>query len=470
VNRQSTHHLSIRGRSWIVFAAVGCLASIAATVTAAEKAPAPVTRLVFQDDESRTVKWADVTLSGSTFAVTSPKPVPGFPQLDATRQGLVQMESSNGFVIVGIRDNANGEFGSGWVLINSGVEVEDHGDHSHCHYVKEPKVIGSQIDAKQGNPAHVYCYDKVFYLANDKLNGYTRLDPRGLAADAAEDAVRRAAVFHPGGGGHITMAASGLLGYSSWIDREGANKGRVDITPLANAGTPQIRLSVTLPSGGIHGAIAAGGKVFFAPTDGICWFNTFTVPPKDAAAVTIHHISLGEESGKPVRTGAFTALGNTVLFTTGAGANAAVWTLNAADAAPTAVKLPLPMAEGNRPAGLEAMRTSAGIPLAFVFHNHAQNVEAPNLLSILELDPNNDGNYADARVAQNLEVGKCKVEGHGGHHSVSFDADGSLAVFSNPGSGTISVLSLSERKVVHTETVGGVPTKVIAIGGAESDH
>ncbi len=117
----------------------------------------------FQDDVSKTLKWADLFL-GQTLTLGKVKEVAGFPKLDPEKQTLVQMESARGYLMVGVRDEEDGEYQSGWVLIESGVEEEEHGDHSHWHYAREPKVRASMLDEHQGNPAHLYCYDQVFLL------------------------------------------------------------------------------------------------------------------------------------------------------------------------------------------------------------------------------------------------------------------------------------------------------------------
>ncbi len=103
---------------------------------------------------------------------------------------MVQMQAARGMLLVGIRDDDDGKFQSGWVLIESGVVEEEHGDHSHWEYADAPRVRASALDDKQGNPAHMYVYDDVFYLANDKLNGYTRVDPSAIGPRIAPGAAR----------------------------------------------------------------------------------------------------------------------------------------------------------------------------------------------------------------------------------------------------------------------------------------
>lgn len=438
--------------------------------TGSSATPRILTRIFFQDEEARVVKWADV-LDGIPPRIGPVGIVDGFPQLDPDRQKLVQMEQAEGMILAGVRDDADGGFQSGWVLIETGVEEEDHGDHADWRYRREPRVRATLLDDKQGNPAHLYCYKNVFYLANDKLDGYTRLDPSQVGESDDESRIRGLAGFHRGGGGHITLAVTDDgIGYSAWIDRRGENSGRVDVTATRPEGNSEIGYSFHLPHGGIHGATYNQGKVFFAPSDGICWVAASSDLSLDPDSIEVHHLSLGEADDKPVRTGAFTSFEKYVAFTTGSGPDAALNLIDASAVRPQVIRLPIAMAEGNRPAGLAVVRPRRGSPLAFVFHDHAADVEAPDLLSLVELDPNGDASFADARIARTIEVGPALVEGHGGHHSIDFDGDRRRGVFGNPGEGTLVLFSLAERKPIATFSVGGIPSKVITVGGRNSDH
>ncbi len=424
-----------------------------------------VGRVFFQDDDSKTLKWSDLTLSDKLqFGTVSV--VEGFPSLDKDRQTLVQMEVAKGMIMIGVRDDDEGEFQSGWILISTGVDQEEHGDHSHWHYVSHPRVRAMKLDKKQGNPAHLYCYDDIFYMANDKANGFTRLAVSEIAEKDDASKIAAKATFHAGGGGHITMAAvQKRLAFSSWIDRQGDNMGRVDVTMLQPKGNPKILGSFHLPSGGIHGATQNSGRVFFAPSDGICWVDAPSSSSFSPSQIKVNHISLGKVDDKPIRTGAFTNFGRHVAFTTGAGKDAALCIVDAMQKTLTVSKVAVPMADGNRPAGLVFSKTRQKSILGFLFHDHPADVEAPNRLTLLQMDPNGDGNWKDATVDKELEVGKAKLEGHGGHHSLDVDGDLRRAVFSNSGDGTLSVLSLEDKSEVAKFTVGGSPSKVIVVGG-----
>lgn len=290
-----------------------------------------LTRVFFQDDATKTLKWADVT-SQNKISLSEASPIPGFPSLDKERNSLVQMETAGGLLLVGIRDDDNGKFQSGWVLIDTGVEEEEHGDHSHWVYLRNPEIRAFTLDKDQGNPAHLYCYDQIFYLANDKRNGFTSLDPSHISRISSSEQIRDRAVFTPGGGGHITLAVnSRKISYATWIDREGANKGRVDITSLLPERNRQIQNSIMLPHGGIHGAIACRGKVFFAPNDGICWIKSSPDSDITSATIQVNHISLGKEGEAPLRTGSFHSWNNFVGFVAGAGSSAFAGLIDASE-------------------------------------------------------------------------------------------------------------------------------------------
>lgn len=450
---------------------IGCLVTLLpGGVSAADAPPRVLTRLIFQDDDARTLKWADL-LAGDPPRLGPIATVAGFPQLDAERQSLVQMEAASGLILVGVRDDDDGQFQSGWILVETGVEAEEHGDHFHWSYPRAPAVRAQVLDQQQGNPAHLYGYEGVFYLANDRKNGFTRLDPQSVSPKDDAATISQRAAFHAGGGGHITLAVTGnRVAYSTWIDREGANKGRVDVTPLSAQGTTQPRYSFQLPSGGIHGAVANQGKIFFAPSDGICWVNADLPLQADPKNIVIQHVSLGKDGERPRRTGAFTTFGHHVVFVAGTGPQAEVGFIDASGMDIQMNRLSVPMSEGNRPSGLEIVQPRKGPLLACVFHDHAADVEAPYRLSLLEVDPNRDGNWADAKVGTELEIGRARVDGHAGHHSMAFDADRRWAIFSNPGDGTLSLLDLGSRKVVTEFHVSGVPSKLIAQGGRANGH
>jgi len=434
---------------------------------AAPASGAPVARLFVQDLKSCSLKWADVRVGpGGKLALAALAAVPGFPKLDPARQKLVQMRESGSLLCVGVRDDDGGKLGSGWVLVQTGVGYADHGDHGHWSYKKQPAVADSRVGPDQGNPAHVYLYGGKFFVAHDGLDGYARIDPAKYATNEARSLGKGAPQFLAGGGGHITLAvADDKVGYACWIDGGGPNKGRVDVTPVTAAAKTGPGYSFHLPSGGIHGATVNSGKVFFAPAEGVCWVEADAGLKLKADQVMVCHIDLGKEGGAARRTGAFVNHGRHVLFVAGKDDPALV-VLDARDAWPKPVAVPLAPRTRGRVTTPAAVTAADGKAYALLFH------EAPgagDALEVVALDPNGDGRLADARSVKTLAVGRNAVQGHFGHHDVGFDADRKHAFFTNPGDGTLSVLSLTTLDIVATFPVGGTPTALVVRGGEDLD-
>ena len=443
----------------------GCV--LLSPVTHADDRGPRVARVLWQDRAKDTLMWGEV--HGGEKWIVSASPVKDFPKLDVEKQDLVQMEQAECHLLVGVRDNADGKFQSGWVTVDTGVREEPHGNHSHWNFVSPPSVKGSRLDAEQGNPAHLYLYNGHFYMANDKKNGFTHIDPSELVKKPAQ----QCGTFFTGGGNHITMAAvENTVCYSTWIDGGGPDMGRVDVVNLKKTDGEKIAYSFKLPTGVIHGATANSGKVFFAPADGVCWVAADTSFSKTAETVVVNHISLGKEDGaeKPNRTGAFVNHRNWVLFTTGGPeGKSSLCLLDAAAAQPTVVKLPINVADGLSLTTPEVVLASGGKRYAFLFQDKSEG-ELQEQLTIVDLDPNGDRNLSDAKIAKTIPVGASKVDGHHGHHSVSFDSEGRLACFTNPGDGTIWIMTLKDLTIRAKSVVGGTPTAIVAIGAPEHKH
>jgi YVTN family beta-propeller protein len=435
---------------------------------AAADAGSPAARLIFQDHDTRTLRWADVREAADATLTLGPvATVAGFPTLDPTKQTLVQMRECKGRVLVGVRDDDDGRHGSGWVMLVTGTKYTDHGDHGHWSYKKRPQVVAARIDADQGNPAHLYLADGLFYLANDLKSGYTRLDPADFYLAGTRPVAGRP-LFVPGGGNHITLATVGnRVGYAAWIDGGGPNKGRVDVTPIADQAA--IKYSFHLPTGVIHGAAACGGKVFFAPADGVCWVDADPTASRSAGDVRVRHIPLGTDGDKPLRTGAFETHGRHVLCVTGKGAGGRLVILDAAAADPKPTFVRLNGQAGHKPLTPAVVAKDGKNPLAFVFHDHDADAQVEDVCDVVALDPNGDGRFDDARVVKTVPVGPSRVRGHFGHHAIGFDADARTAYLTNPGDGTIMAVDLKTLAVQATFKVGGQPTALVVVGGRDHE-
>lgn len=429
--------------------AMGATSGFAQDSTTAET-PRTLARVFWQDTQTQTVHWGDLK-RGDTYTLEK-QDLAGHPEVDPERHMLVQMQAIDELVLLGVRDDDDGHFQSGWVAIDSGANKESHGDHFHWHMENAPSVKLSNLDDKQGNPAHVYRYGNSWYLANDKKNGFTKVTPESIRSGAKPDE------FFLAGGGHITLAiAKNNIGYSTWIDRDGENKGRVDVVGLKS--DSPVNYSFSLPSGGIHGATYNSGKAFFAPSEGVCWVSTQSGTQEPA----VHHIDLGEDaSGTARRTGAFTNAGDHVLFVAGRGPDAVMCSIDASSPKPVCEKLELNIGEGNSALTPSVVKTRSGRMFAVIFEENADADDEK--LHIVDLDVNRDGDLSDAKVATTLSVGKSQIQGHSGHHGTA-DVGGRILLVANPGDGTITVISTRDWTVQETLSVGGTPTRLISIGG-----
>lgn len=426
------------------------------SVVDSKKSPT-VARLFWQDLASQSLKWGDLVRDGDTWLLQA-NAVEGFPAIDSERQNLVQMEAVDGLLLTGIRDDEGGKLQSGWVTIECGVEIESHGDHTHRYYRQQPKITAKRLDAEQGNPAHIYRYSEQFVIANDSKNGFTLVDPKLARTGAAN-----AAQFFSGGGNHITLAmCNQAVVYATWADREGENMGRVDVVGVGSTSRGK-SYSIRLASGGIHGAIENSGRVFFAPSDGIdslrADIQVKTAPPKDA----LEHMSLGvdPESKRPNRTGAFINHRNYVLFTYGAGASSKLGMIDASEPKLKLRELSLPTGQGLSLVTPKSIVTPSNQHFAFVMQDRKQS-ESQERVQVINLDPNGDKNFSDAAVVASIDLGPSKIQGHSGHHDICFLPERPMACISNPGDGTIWLVSLRDFTVVGKLHVGGEPGRLIA--------
>lgn len=423
-----------------------------------------ITRVFWQDRETQKLSYADL-LTTNRWLIRRGE-IAGFPTLDTEKQSLVQMKHSDGVLLVGVRDSDNGEVQSGWVSIDTGVVKEPHGNHSHWRYKRKPTAGVVTLDDDQGNPAHVYVYDRQFYVANDKKNGFTRANPTDLLSRR-----ETAATFSRGGGNHITLAAvENSLVYSTWIDGGGPHAGQVDVVNLK--APSEVAYSFKLPSGVIHGATHNSGRVFFAPADGICWVDADLKLQESGETVSVNHIPLGTdpETDQPLRTGAFENMRNWVLFSTGSADKSALCLIDAAADSPKLIKVNIDVADGLKLMTPKCV-LSLGRRYAFLFQDRTDaDSDIPEKLTIVELDPNRDRDFKDARLKATISVGPSKVEGHHGHHAITFDAFGRHAVFTEPATGMLNVMALPSMRIVARFRVGGVPHAIQAVGASEHFH
>jgi hypothetical protein len=440
-----------------------CLPSSFAQTNDKEATPRKIARLVWQDDATLTLRWADLERSLSDWSLKA-HGIPNAPSLDIDRQKFSQMQRLGNSLIVGVRDDDEGQFSSGWIAVDSGVTLEEHGDHHHAHYNQAPSIAASRLDTQQGNPAHVYRIGKRVFIANDSKQGFTIL--AASPPDANSPLVTK---FYPAGGSHITLAAvADRYCFATWPDREGENAGRIDMVSIlpdpTSSALPNQLASFKAHSGGLHGATSNSNRVFFAPSDGIDWVDAgrlnASLPPK------VEHIDLGKDpgSGKPFRTGAFENLSNYVLFTYGTGVNSKLGLIDASSKDLCLDSLSIDPTEGLALATPVAFRAGNDKVYAWIVH-HRRGSENQEVLTSVELDPNADGRFDDARIHKQLNIGASKIANHSGMHDIALLPDRRTACISMPGDGSIWIISIYSMEVLAKLNVGGTPTKLESFGG-----
>ena len=460
-----------RGGAFVALLALALAAAppvaTAQDVTPASAKPAVktrvITRVFIQSTGDASLRYADL-LATEPPTLTPPQRVEGFPELDPARQSLVQMATASGKLMVGVRDDEDGEYQSGWVLIDCGVDEEEHGDHSHWYYNRKPSVLAKRLDDQQGNPAHLYCYDGVFYLANDRSGGFTRLDPAAIPAAAGEELIRAMAAFYPGGGGHITLAAAGKVVYATRMGRDDEGR-KIDVTPISASGPAAIAYSISANSAGLHGATYESGKVFFAPSEGIDWLQVPESPQYEQPPTKLGHLDLGSHNETPNRTGSFANHAGHVLFVSGKESATFLGVIDARGATPSLGKVELSVAEGSRASGPKIIRPRGRAPLAVIFHDRPATTDAPDVATIVNLDRDLDGRFDDAVIERQIDVGASAVQGHGGHHDLATDASSRFVLVTNPGDASYQLFETENFASLASGELGFTPGHAVAVGG-----
>jgi len=439
------------------------LSSVVARSQNADDSPKPsartIARIFWQELETQSLRWGDLQRIGNAWHLDS-NTIEGFPALDPESQSLVQMEALDDMLVTGIHDVERGTIGSGWAAVRSGVSLEEHGDHAHAHFHDTPRLFAKRIDQDQGNPAHLYRYGGKIYLANDAKNGFTMMES---VTDGSSNP-SLVTSFLSGGGNHITLAVvENNVCYATWADRDGENAGRIDVVPLDS--TKAIaKPKIVLPVGGLHGATCNSGAVFFAPAAGI-----YVLPTdghggirKDIAPM---HVDLGKdpESDKPHRTGAFVNHRHWVLFQFGSGEQSQLGIIDATQTKPSLISISIPAEAGLSLSSPRCVVAANGKEYAWVIQ-HRKGSEAVERLIAVDLDPNGDRDLSDAAVLRSIELGNSRIDGHSGYHEINFLPNGRLACISNPGDGSLWILSIHSLEVLAKLDVGGAPTRLLSFG------
>lgn len=425
--------------------------------------PVTITRLFWTDRDSSKLSYADLVTT-SKWNLNRGW-VTNFPALDDSTQSLTSISHVGGIVLAGVQRKSD-TASSGWVAFEPGAFEEPHGNHNHWKYSRRPTVTQMKLEPGYFNPSSTTIFDNTFYLAGDTEPRFLKASPALLKARGSNNAVQ---TFSGGAGGPLAVV-NNSVGYATWKNGEGDNAGRVDIVNLQNGGS--VAGSFNLPASSINAATVNSAKVFFATADGIYW--TPATANAAASATTASPVKLmNDQDGKsdePLMTNSLANHRNWVIFTAGQGPTSRLCLINAASPTPWLVQLPIPVADGLSLTD-PAIVLSLGKRYAFVFQDRVDaSSTMQEQLSIVELDPNRDQDFSDAKIQFTMPVGASKVDGRSGHHSVCFDAYGRHAIITNPGDAVLTILALQDMKVKARFQVGGTPEGTIAIGAAEHFH
>lgn len=427
-----------------------------------------VARILWQDQERNTLMWGEV--HGGSKWIVSASPIPGFPAIDTISQNMVRMKQADGVLMVVMNSVADGDRLSGWVAVDTGVREEPHGDHSHWQFVAKPSVRGSRIDKNPGNRLQLSLYNERFYVTGGTRNGFTRFAPSELLSKSAAEC---GSVYSGAAGYGPVAVVDDTVAYAVRTESP-ADHSLIDVISLKASGEDVPVYSFTVPAGGIHAATTNSGRVFLAAADRICRVDADLKLSGTGDSIVVNQIDLGMDRAvvQPNQGTGFVNHRNYVLFSAEEpGRKFSLCLLDAKSASPSLVKVPVEVDDGLSLTSPEVVLASGGRRYAFLFHDRTdRDSSAQEKLTIVDLDPNGDRNLSDARIVRTIPVGRSGGGSTFGQRSVSFCSEGRIACFTNPGDGTIWVMTLRDLTVRARSIVRGVPTGIVTIGAPEHKH
>ena len=423
------------------------------------------TRVFWVDRDTQKLTWGDVITTDKWSLKTGT--VEGFPAADSKNNRVGPLYASNGLVVAGVSGMENDSTKGRWFAIDAGVFQEPHGNHFHWKYTGRPAVTQTVEDDRQGSTRRVGSNGDRLYLFGD--HGFTAANLNNLKMRGTTTASGQ---FFPVNDRPVSQLAvvDNVVGYSAWENEDGELAGQVDVIKLADAA--DLAYSFKLPSGNISATTVNNGKVFFAHQDAVSWVTPDRNCSLSGDKVEIKTVSLPTnqqyDAENPPQ--ALVNEKNWVIFAMGAGESSKLCMINAAVASPSIIALPITVSEGLRLSPPSTV-LSVGKRYAFVFQERIEpSSDVQEQLTIVELDPNRDMNFDDARIAKTIPVGSSLIQDNSGSHQICFDDYGRFAVFTSPGDGTLSVISMHDLILRVNFKVGGVPTEIVAVGAPEHFH
>lgn len=414
-----------------------------------------IMRVFWRDGETNQLSFADITTTNRWNMKRGW--VTGFPKMQSG-QSIGDMHQAAGAVMVGVNRDADGANG-GWVAIDSGAFEQPHGNHNHWMYTNSPQVRNSQLTSGKNGATNVRVSDNQLLVMEQGTAEVTQANPNQLKSNGGAQPSR----FSAGGKDIRMTTVNGIIGYAASTSSADESV-QVKVLDLRSA-TPVEKYSFVLPCHSVSAATTNSGRVYFATDEGIFWLLADTSLTKTAESVVFQKIETRTQTSH------FENQKNWLLFTEVGETDSSLCMVNTLQQQPAIQRLPISVSEGLRLSDPSTV-LCLGRRYAYLFQD-AVATESPQSekLTVVELDPNRDGDFRDAMVKSTVDVGASKpAEDGGGRHHVSFDAFGRHAVITNPGDGLIMVMTVRDSKIVANFKVGGAPDQIVAVGAAEHFH
>ena len=423
------------------------------------------TRVFWVDNSSQKLFWGDIVTTDKWSLKTGL--VEGFPEkAELPFDRIGPLFENNGLLVAGL-SHVKPESKTGrWCVVDSGVSQQPHGNHFHWNYTARPSSVRTFGDDRQGSTVHLNVCNDQFYLLGDF----------GYVTDRASN-LRTTGASHLGQSFRFSertinqmAVVENVVGYFASRDSEGDQADQIEVVNLTNSA--KAAYSFKLASGRVAGITANSGKVFFADQNAVSWItpdltcslSSEQVKPKVIRKSNNQPFELADS---PIE---FVNERNWVIFTTGSGKSSKLCMIDAAAASPSVTVLPLKLGKGFRLSRPSTV-LSLGKRYAFIFQERLEaESNAQEKLMIVELDPNRDMQFQDASLAKTISVGLADTPSSGESRGVCFDDYGRFAVFTDPGAGTLSVISLHDLMLRVNFKVGGRPTEIVAVGAPEHFH
>lgn len=431
--------------------------------------PKTITRVFWQDRESGKLSFADIVATNKWNLKRGW--VQDYPSIDAKSQSLSDIRVVGIAVVAGLSATEKNSVGGGWIVLDSGVFEEPHGNHFHWRYSKKPRVLQQNLTAADSGVTAVVNAERSCFLAGLPANGFTKVSAASLKSSGGKTVTPSDGLRFTGGGRRPIIAAlNEAVAYAAWGEAEGESAGRVDVVNLKKPGAVSVAYSFQLPGGDVRAAAASSNKVYFATSEGI--YRIDGDARLEQSTDTVKPIPVLAKSGETstlTTTETFSTDRNWLIFSS-SGQSPSLCLINSAVSQQHILRVPIPM-ENGLTLSAPRIKLSLGKRYAFLFQTRTgQDSSAQEMLTVVELDPNRDRNFSDARVKLSVPVGASKVSGQFGQHDICFDAYGHYAVFTEPGTGILNLMALKNLRVVARFRVGGAPDRIIAVGAPEHFH